>query len=134
LNELMENALEYKNREEWELAAEAFASIAEKYPDYAPAFGMCGAVLFSGLKKPREALPYCTRAVELAPKSEMASLALFHSLWALERDDEAIAEMKRFLQVGYCEDYVEIIQAMHDEWVGKDKRPRKKTKKAKTKP
>jgi predicted Zn-dependent protease len=45
------------------------------------------------------------KAVERAPKSEMASLGLFHTL--LESDDRegAIAEMDRFLSLSDSEEY-----------------------------
>jgi hypothetical protein len=41
-------------------------------------------------------LPLFRKLVRLSPCSETASLGLFHSLWSLGREDEALEEIKRF--------------------------------------
>lgn len=43
---------------------------------------------------------YAKKSVTLSPKSEMASLCLFHTLWDLNRQDEAKNEIRRFIQSG----------------------------------
>jgi predicted Zn-dependent protease len=49
------------------------------------------------------------RATELNPESETASLGLFHSLWEMGQKEEALEEMKRYLQIADCEDYRNIL-------------------------
>lgn len=123
----MDEAFVLKNKDCHRQAARAFADIAKLYPTYAAAFGMCGAILYCELNKPKDALPYCKKATKLAPKSKMASLSFFHSLWKLDRTDEAIAEMQRYLRIGYLEDYVKIAEEMYYKWVlDKDPPPWKK--------
>ena len=51
------------------------------------------------------ALPYLQRAVRLAPRSESASIALFHVFAELGRMDEAFEEGLRFLADGPSEEY-----------------------------
>jgi predicted Zn-dependent protease len=57
-----------------------------------------------------QAIASFRKAVELAPKSEMASLGLFHTL--LESGDraDAIAEMNRFLSLSDSEEYQTLAQ------------------------
>jgi predicted Zn-dependent protease len=49
------------------------------------------------------------RATELNPRSERASLGLFHSLWERGRQEEALEEMGRFLKIADCPDYRKIL-------------------------
>jgi tetratricopeptide (TPR) repeat protein len=48
-------------------------------------------------------------ATVLSPKSETASLCLFHCLWELGEYDKAIVEAYRFLRLGDSEDYRAIL-------------------------
>ena len=52
------------------------------------------------------------KAVELAPTLQIASLGLFHCLWDLNRRDEALAEMKRFMALADSEDYKAILEEL----------------------
>jgi len=52
------------------------------------------------------------RAVELNPKSELASLGLFHSLWEQQAASEAFAEMRRFLAVADSSEYKTLLRDM----------------------
>ena len=49
------------------------------------------------------------------PKSEMASLGLFHCLWGIGKQEEALDEVKRFMAVSYSKDYVRIIREINEE-------------------
>lgn len=49
------------------------------------------------------------RAVEVAPRLELASLGLFHALYKLRRLDEALREMVRFLRLRDSEMYRELL-------------------------
>jgi predicted Zn-dependent protease len=50
------------------------------------------------------------RAVDLNPKSELASLGLFHSLWGQEAASEAFAEMRRFLSMTDSTEYKTLLR------------------------
>jgi predicted Zn-dependent protease len=56
-----------------------------------------------------EAVACFRRATTLNPTSETASLGLFHCLWEMGRQEEALGEMDRFLKVADCPDYREIL-------------------------
>ena len=45
------------------------------------------------------------RVTEMSPRSEVASLALFHSLFQAGRQDEAFGEMRRFLSIADSTEY-----------------------------
>jgi hypothetical protein len=65
------------------------------------------------------AILLCRRAAELAPRSERASLGLFHALWDSERFDEALEEIKRFqlLTNWSCQDYLDIMAEIKEKWL-----------------
>jgi len=76
-------------------AAAVLVSLADRYPEDAPVHGMLGHV-YDGLGKTREAAASFRRATDLAPRSELASISLFHALYELGDLDAAFAEMRRF--------------------------------------
>jgi len=57
-----------------------------------------------------QAIASFRKAVELAPKSEMASLGLFHTLLESGDREGAIAEMDRFLSLSDSEEYQALAQ------------------------
>ena len=57
------------------------------------------------------AVPYLLkRAVELSPRSELASVGLFHSLWDLGKVNQAFAEMRRFLRLSDSPEYSKLLR------------------------
>jgi predicted Zn-dependent protease len=52
---------------------------------------------------------HATRAVELSPKSEMASLVLFNACWKDGRHEEAVEELKRFTAIVPSAEYRRIL-------------------------
>lgn len=60
-----------------------------------------------------EAVKVFKHAVELWPELEAVSLGLFHCLWKLERKNEALDEVKRFMAVSDSDGYREIIQEIN---------------------
>ena len=55
-----------------------------------------------------EAIKHSQVAIELAPKSESASLVHFHVLWKADQRVQSLDEMKRFMTIGYSEEYANI--------------------------
>jgi tetratricopeptide (TPR) repeat protein len=63
-----------------------------------------------------EASRYAKIAVEILPKSKMASLLLFHTFWDMEEYQFALDEIKRFKSIkGKLKDYDEIISELLQE-------------------
>jgi tetratricopeptide (TPR) repeat protein len=85
-------------------AAEILERLASAYPDRPAILGMLGAI-YRSLGEHERAVGYYQRTAALSPKSELASLSLFHSLWQVGRRDEAMDEMARFLTVAPSEEY-----------------------------
>src|SRR3712207_2806544 len=85
-------------------AAAIFERLDAEYPNRVAILGMWGSLYFR-LRDWARALPLYRRAVELSPKSELASLGLFHSLWGVGRSEEAFAEMRRYLSVAESAEY-----------------------------
>lgn len=100
-------------------AARILEAIVKKYPKEAPLWWYLGGIYVYDLKKPRKAIPAFRQAVQLTPKSERASLGLFHSLWDANRISEALAEIKRFQTLTHwtCQDYLEIIDELTEKWL-----------------
>src|SRR5437763_1697223 len=72
--------------------------LAKSHPRSAAVMGYLGGAYLE-LQDPARALGAFRRAVQLNPKSELASLGLFHSLWSQNSPEEAFAEMRRFLSL-----------------------------------
>ncbi|MBI3821284.1 MAG: hypothetical protein HY289_01235 [Planctomycetes bacterium] len=101
------------------------------YPDQAPLLWYLGGI-YQDLGKPDLAIPHLRRATQIAPKSERASLGLFHALWDIDQIDAALEEVKRFqlLTDWKCQDYLEIMAEIKEKWL--DDKPKRHTTKKKT--
>lgn len=100
----LSEAIARKNRNYLTGAERILEEIVRVEPGYAPAVWLLGGVYWQHYRLP-DAIRSFQRAVELAPESEKASLALFHTLWEAGEQDRAIAEMRRFLAVAHSTDY-----------------------------
>ncbi len=132
LNGILQLGIDCKNNKNFQGAIQAFEKAIKKSPKCSLAYWLLGGMHFTYLHDPQTALPFLQKAVALSPKTEMASLGLFHALWALDRLDEALAEIKRYqhLTNWKCKDYLEIVAEMYQKWL-----PEKhQKKKAKTSP
>ena len=112
-------------------AARVLEKVVEHNPTHPAPWWYLGGIYRVELKRPLEALACYQKAVEAGPKSERASLGLFHTLWELDRFDDALEEIKRFqlLTNWSCEDYLKIMDEIKEKWLDSPK----STKKAKTK-
>jgi tetratricopeptide (TPR) repeat protein len=72
--------------------------LVEEEPGLLPAWLVLGG-LYSDVRRFSDAAAAFRRFLSTSPKSELASLGLFHALWDLGREEEAVAEMHRFLEV-----------------------------------
>lgn len=117
MDRLLQEAIDLKNQEDYQGAVRALSAIVGEYPKCAPAHGLMGSIYLLKLNKPRKAVDCFEKTIQLSPKSEMASLGLFHSLWKLDRQIEALEEMKRFQQVAHSKDYDEILAEIQEKWL-----------------
>jgi predicted Zn-dependent protease len=105
-------AVRLKKQGELLAAKEMLVSLAASSPHSVAVFAVLGDVYMEmGLLG--EAISAFRSAVRLAPKLEGVSLALFHCLWKLNRRDEALEEVKRFMSVSDSVDYREIINELN---------------------
>jgi tetratricopeptide (TPR) repeat protein len=102
--EKFQQALDLKNSGDLESAYTLLSDIASKNPNSAPALGVLADVAYSkGLIQ--EAAEWFRKVTILSPKSEMASLGLFHSLFDLGDTNGAFDEMKRFMSIQHSDEY-----------------------------
>ncbi len=88
----------------------------EKTGIYKPAvLGMIGNILYVYKKDVKQAIDYLRETIKLSPKSEMASLGLFHALFDLHRTDEAFNEMRRFMSISDSEEYRRLLKELNTE-------------------
>jgi len=74
-----------------------------------------GGLLLFEKEDVQRAIPHLLKAVELLPESERASVNLFHGLMRSGRDDEAFAEMKRYLASNRSEEYERLLADLKQE-------------------
>ena len=98
-------------------------------PDHSFAHWLLGSLYLFELHQPEKALPCFKKSTELSPKSERASLGLFHSLWSLGKEVEALEEMKRYQRLTnfQCQDYREILGEITEKFSTNRKRSNKKS-------
>jgi predicted Zn-dependent protease len=94
-----------KNRE----AVKLLQPLARQHPRSAAIFGCLGGTYFE-LGEMDKAAKEFRRATQLNPKSELASLGLFHSLWGQGAAAEAFAEMRRFLSISDSAEYTTLLR------------------------
>jgi tetratricopeptide (TPR) repeat protein len=70
----------------------------KRFPNHGAIVCMLGGIYHSMQDWPK-ALVYYQRGVVLSPKSELASIGLFHSLWHHERFSEALEESRRLIKI-----------------------------------
>jgi predicted Zn-dependent protease len=101
---LFDKALELKERGKLD---EALATMQELHlivPDDPSICGIIGEIHWDQGNLVN-AIRWFSTATRLAPKSELASLGLFHVLWEANKKGLAVAEMNRYLAVGKSKEY-----------------------------
>jgi predicted Zn-dependent protease len=129
--DLFQEAIDLNRADKAKDAARLLEKLVLEFPSHAALWGYLGGIYRIDLKRPLKALRCFRRATELSPKSERASLGVFHTLWELNRQDQALEEIKRYqvLTDWSCQDYLEIMEEIKEKWV----EPSKAKKPAKTK-
>ena len=107
LDEKIDKVLQLMRYDKYLDALKEAKVLAESYPEIGPVYGLLSVIYFE-LERFEEAAEYFKKTTILSPKSEMASLGLFHSLWQLKRYDESFDEMKRYMAISVSEEYNEL--------------------------
>ena len=104
----IEKILELKRLKKYKDALGEAEELSVLYPEIGSVYGLAASIYFE-LDRFEEAVKKYRKATEISPKSEMASLGLFHSLWQLDRGDEAFEEMKRYMSIAESSEYNELL-------------------------
>lgn len=97
---------------DYERARGMLEKLVQSEPGSVTVLAVLGHVLYD-LREFREAARVFRQAAEMAPKLEAVSLGLFHSLWELNRQEEAMEELGRFQSVSDSQDYREIVKEIN---------------------
>ncbi len=96
-------------------AINVFKKLNAEFPNQPALLGMIGGI-YRTLDDFTNALTYFEKTVEFSPKSELASRALFLTLWELKRYENAFEEAQRFIKLrGITEEYAFIINEFEEQ-------------------
>jgi len=108
---LLGRAIRHRDKSEYDDAIRILRALVKVKPESASVHGLLGDVYWR-LGRLKQAVQSLKRATELAPKSELASLGLFHALWESGKIERAKAEMKRYLAIGNTREYDSMIPSL----------------------
>jgi tetratricopeptide (TPR) repeat protein len=109
---LFKEAVKLRDSGKPEAAIDKLSEILnENRKSNAAVLGIMGNIYWN-LKDFSNAFECYQKAVKLSPKSELASLGLFHTLWDMGRERDAFEEAKRFLSLRESEEYLKLIEEM----------------------
>jgi predicted Zn-dependent protease len=104
----MNRALKLVSAKKYQKAKELLLALAEQNGESASVFGILGDVNWH-LGALDEAIQSFAKACALSPKSELASLGLFHTLWESGQTGPALKEMERFLSLSRSPEYAKLL-------------------------
>jgi predicted Zn-dependent protease len=109
--EVIANAIEQEKENDIAFATQILTDLVAEFPKVSVAHAYLGWIYSRG-QKHREAIEQGRVAVKLSPMGERESVLLFRVLWGAGESNLAFEEMKRFLEVGRPEEYLNIIQEL----------------------
>ncbi len=96
----LNKAFELKEKKKFKKAIKQFQKTIKKYGKTPGALGMIAALYYYRLDNAEMGAKFAKETIELSPTSEMASITLVHSLIDLKRNEEADAEIARYVKAG----------------------------------
>ena len=100
-----------------EEAIRILRGLDKRFPNQPTVTGMLGGI-YHRLEDWANALPLYQQTVASSPRSERASLGLFHSLWHHERFDDAFDEARRFIKLnGMTDGYTLLMSELNADGV-----------------
>ena len=107
----LNKALKLKAAKKFAKAKEILLTLADENSKSASVFGILGDVYWH-LGSLSDAIQSFSRATELSPRSELASLGLFHTLWDSGQTEQALNEMERFLSLSQSSEYARLLREL----------------------
>jgi predicted Zn-dependent protease len=111
-----DEALQQRDAGDLPKAVQAMRQLAVIWPEKASILGTLAGLEFQ-MGDYEAAVVTGRKATRVAPRSELASLTLFHSLHRLGEADEAFAEMARFRAVRASDEYDKLLVEMSEDIV-----------------
>jgi len=111
LRKAFDKAIRLKRLGRTEQARRVLEQLQREHPESPAVLGYLGGVYFDDGDL-EQATDCFRKTTELSPTSELASLGLFHSLWARKKRQAALAEMGRFLAVADSREYRTLIREL----------------------
>jgi tetratricopeptide (TPR) repeat protein len=111
---LIEKAIALNNKKLYNEALAILLNIEEKYKNSSVINGLIATALYHS-KEYKTSANYYKITTELNPRSELASLGLFHSLWELKDYYHAYKEMDRFLSNNEANNYKVTLKELHEQ-------------------
>ncbi len=108
LDALLQTAIDSCQADHLDHAIYQLANNARNFPRAAKLFGYLG-FLYAEVGEYAKGVGAFRKATSLSPRSEQASLGLFHSLWRVGKTDAAFDEMRRFVKSNDSPRYRQLI-------------------------
>jgi len=113
-DDLVRRALRLRDEGKLEEASEIFLDLANRHPRVAGPRGVL-AGLYYRLGRFSESADCFRRAVEINPRSELANRGLFHALWRLGKNEEAIAVIRNYTELTGSDVFLDILRSYERE-------------------
>ena len=111
LNDLLQAAIDSYHDGRLDVAISHLARSASAFPRAARLWGYLG-FLYGEARENAKAAQAFRKVTALSPRSEQASLGLFHSLWRTGKINAAFDEMRRFVKSNDSPRYRQLIREM----------------------
>lgn len=108
--DVFNRALRLRDDGQLEEASEILLDLAERHPDVAAPAGVLGGI-YAQLGRSDDAANCFRRAVEINPRSELANRGLFHALWNLGEESEAIAVIRGYTELTGSDAFRDILES-----------------------
>ncbi len=112
LNKKFEEIIKLKEQGNYNDAISKAKKLNIDYKNLGSIHGLLAIVYFE-IDEFDEAAKYYKKTTIISPKSKMASLGLFHSLWQLGDKNGAFEEMKRYMNVAKSKEYEELYKNLN---------------------
>jgi hypothetical protein len=109
--EVIANAIELEKVNDIAFATQILTDLVAQFPLVSIAHAYL-AWIYSCGERHREAIEQGRVAIKMSPRAERESVLFFRVLWGAGESNLAFEEMKRFLEVGRPEEYLNIIREL----------------------
>jgi predicted Zn-dependent protease len=111
LHDMLQTAIDAYHARRIDAAIHHLSEGASAFSKSARLWGYLG-FLYAEARQDGKAAQAFRKSTRLSPRSETASLGLFHSLWRTGNTDAAFNEMRRFVKLSDSPQYRELLRGM----------------------